>query len=36
MTDPQPETGRSMRILKSEVSSLHEDEPELPRTQPPN
>jgi hypothetical protein len=24
--------GKSMRILKTEVTSLHDDEPELPRT----
>jgi sec-independent protein translocase protein TatA len=33
LPDAARSLGRSMRILKSEVSSLHEDDPELPRTQ---
>jgi sec-independent protein translocase protein TatA len=33
LPDAARSLGRSMRILKSEVSSLHEDEPELPREQ---
>ena len=32
LPDAARSLGRSMRILKSEVSSLHEDDPELPRT----
>jgi sec-independent protein translocase protein TatA len=30
LPDAARSLGRSMRILKSEVSSLHEDDPELP------
>jgi len=30
LPDAARSLGRSMRILKSEVGSLHEDEPELP------
>ena len=36
LPDAARSLGRSMRILKSEVSSLHEDDPELPRTQQPS
>ena len=36
LPDAARSLGRSMRILKSEVSSLHEDEPELPRTEQPS
>ena len=34
LPDAARSLGRSMRILKSEVSALHEDEPELPGEQP--
>ena len=35
LPDAARSLGRSMRILKSEVSSLHEDDPEFPApTQP--
>jgi len=36
LPDAARSLGRSMHILKSEVSSLHEDDPELPRTQQPS
>jgi len=36
LPDAARSLGSSMRILKSEVSSLHEDDPELPRTQQPS
>jgi sec-independent protein translocase protein TatA len=31
LPDAARSLGKSMRILKTEVSSMHEDEPELPR-----
>jgi len=34
LPDAARSLGRSMRILKSEVSSLHEDDPELPPQHP--
>jgi len=34
LPDAARSLGRSMRILKSEVGALHQDEPELPREQP--
>ena len=36
LPDAARSLGKSMRILKSEVSRLHEDDPELPRTQQPS
>jgi sec-independent protein translocase protein TatA len=33
LPDAARSLGKSMRILKAEVGSLHEDEPELPRAQ---
>jgi len=36
LPDAARSLGRSMRILKSEVSSLHEDDPEPQRTQQPS
>jgi sec-independent protein translocase protein TatA len=36
LPDAARSLGKSMRILKSEVSSLHEDDPELLRTQQPS
>ena len=34
LPDAARSLGRSMRILKSEVGSLHQDEPELPAAAP--
>ena len=34
LPDAARSLGRSMRILKAEVGSLHQDEPELPPTHP--
>ena len=34
LPDAARSLGRSMRILKSEVSSLHEDDPEIPAPDP--
>jgi sec-independent protein translocase protein TatA len=36
LPDAARSLGRSMRILKSEVSNLHEDDPEPQRTQQPS
>jgi sec-independent protein translocase protein TatA len=35
LPDTARSLGKSMRILKTEVSTLHEDDPELPHTQQP-
>jgi sec-independent protein translocase protein TatA len=34
LPDAARSLGKSMRILKAEVGSLHQDEPELPPSQP--
>jgi len=34
LPDAARSLGRSMRILKSEVSSLHEDDPDIPASDP--
>jgi sec-independent protein translocase protein TatA len=34
LPDAARSLGRSMRILKSEVSTLHQDDPEIPASDP--